>query len=256
MAKQFLNDQVLGVDIALSNRSQGSYIDHVINPEANRAKYDFWVEKTRARISDPIKRDLLAPIEPPYFLHTKRPSLENGYYEAIDQPHVTITNSPIVEFTETGVRTEDGTTDFDVVAVCTGYDAVTGGLRQMGIYGSNGKDLDEYWQDGIATNLGMIVNEYPNMFMVYGPQGVCRYDAPADKRVTDNREAPTSLTNGPPFIEMQCEWILAVMQKQVKEGHATVEAKKEAQDLWREHCLDLASKTLAIHTNSWYMGAK
>jgi hypothetical protein len=55
---------------------------------------------------------------------------------------------------------------------------------------------------------------------------------------------------------MQCEWILAVMQQQSKDGYAIVEAKKEAQDLWREHCLDLASKTLAIHTNSWYMGAK
>ena len=73
--------------------------------------------------------------------------------------------------------------------------------------------------------------------MVYGPQ------------------APTSLTNGPPFIELQCEWILSVLQKQCEEKIATVEAKKEAQDAWRQHCLDLASKTLAIHTDSWYMGA-
>ena len=69
-------------------------------------------------------------------------------------------------------------------------------------------------------------------------------------------EAPTSLTNGPPFIEMQCEWILSVIQKQMKESIATVEAKEEAQIAWREHCLDLASKTLAVHTDSWYMGAK
>lgn len=54
---------------------------------------------------------------------------------------------------------------------------------------------------------------------------------------------------------MQSEWILSVLEKQCKEGIATVEAKKEAQDAWREHCLDLASKTLAIHTDSWYMGA-
>ena len=46
------------------------------------------------------------------------------------------------------------------------------------------------------------------------------------------------------------------MQKQCEEKLATVEAKKEAEDAWREHCLDLASKTLAIYTNSWYMGAK
>ena len=54
---------------------------------------------------------------------------------------------------------------------------------------------------------------------------------------------------------MQCEWILSVLEKQCKENIATVEAKKEAQDAWREHTFYLASKTLAIYTDSWYMGA-
>ncbi len=54
---------------------------------------------------------------------------------------------------------------------------------------------------------------------------------------------------------MQCEWILSVIEKQCTDNIATVEAKKEAQDAWREHCLDLASKTLAMHTDSWYNGA-
>lgn len=54
---------------------------------------------------------------------------------------------------------------------------------------------------------------------------------------------------------MQCEWILAALLKQCKEGLTTIEANKQAQETWRNHCLDLASKTLAIHTDSWYMGA-
>ena len=76
-------------------------------------------------------------------------------------------------------------------------------------------------------------------------------------RSSNNEEqAPTSLTNGTPFTELQCEWILAVLQKQCEEKIATIEANKKAEEAWREHCLDLASKTLAIHTDSWYMGAK
>ena len=236
-------------------RSQGSYTDHVINAEANRAKYDFWAEKIRARITDPKKRDLLAPLEPPYYLHTKRPSLEQDYYEMCDLPHVEITNSPITNFTETGIQTEEKHTEFDVVAICTGYDAVTGGLRNMGIMSRDGVDLDEVWKDGVATNLGMIKNGFPNFFMVYGPQGEST-TKPSIECNVDLRQAPTSLTNGPPFIELQCEWILDVLYKQCEEKLATVEAKKEAEEAWREHCLDLASKTLAIYTNSWYMGAK
>ena len=190
-------------------------------------------------MSNPQKRDLLAPLEPPYFISTKRPSLEQDYYEMVDQDHVTITNSPIVEFTESGIRTEDNEIhEFDIVAICTGYDAVTGGLRKMGIKGRHGVDLDDKWRDGVLTNVGMITHDFPNLFMMYGPQ------------------APTSLTIGPPFLELQGEWILSVLQKQVEDGFATVEAKKEAEEAWRDHCLDLASKTLLVRTNSWYMGAK
>lgn len=91
---------------------------------------------------------------------------------------------------------------------------------------------------------------------VYGPQGWSRSDSKTRRRVANSFLAPTSLTNGPPFLELQGDWILSVVEQQIKDGLATVEANKEAEEAWREHCLDLASKTLLIKTNSWYMGAK
>ena len=75
-----------------------------------------------------------------------------------DQDNVEIANSPIVSFTETGLSTEEQSYDFDIIAICTGYDAVTGGLRTMGIKGRDGLDLDDRWADGVSTNLGMMVN--------------------------------------------------------------------------------------------------
>ncbi|SMR43056.1 unnamed protein product [Zymoseptoria tritici ST99CH_1E4] len=216
------------------NWSQGSYSDYLVDPKANRELYDFWAKKTRARISNPAKRDLLAPEEPPYYISTKRPSLEQDYYECCDQDNVDITNSPIVRFTKKGIVTEDGTErEFDVVAVCTGYDAVTGGLRTMGIKGRNELDLDEKWKDGVITNLGMLVNDFPNFLMVYGPQ------------------APTSLTNGPPFLEIQGEYILKLLTQQRDQGIETIEASKEAESYWRKHTLELAERTLLVQTNSW-----
>lgn len=155
------------------SRAQGSYSDCLVNPKANREFYDFWRGKTLARISDPAKREILAPEEPPYYISTKRPSLEQDYFESCDRDNVEIVNSAIREFTETGIVTEDGKRrDFDVVAICTGYDAVTGGLRTMGIKGRDGLDLDEKWKEGVTTHLGMLVNGFPNFFMVYGPQGM------------------------------------------------------------------------------------
>lgn len=129
-----------------------------MSKEANLEAYGFWRDKQRQRMKNPQKRDLLAPMEPPYYISTKRPSLEQDYFEMADLDHVDITNSPIVELTETGIKTEDGQhREFDVIAICTGYDAVTGGLRTMGIKGRDGIDLDEKWKDGVVTNLGMTV---------------------------------------------------------------------------------------------------
>lgn len=171
-----------------------------------------------------------------------------------DRPNVEITNSPIAELTEKGIVTADGRVrEFDIVAVCTGYDAVTGGLRTMGITGRNGTDLNEKWKDGVRTHLGMLVNGYPNMFILYGPQGNAAY-------VTNSKcqlliaLAPTSLTNGPPFIELQCEWVLSALKKQREQNIRTVEVKKEEEEAWRRHCLELADKTLVVETDSWYMG--
>jgi hypothetical protein len=43
----------------------GAYIDVLISPEGNKLTYDVWAKRTPARIEDPVKRDLLAPLEPP-----------------------------------------------------------------------------------------------------------------------------------------------------------------------------------------------
>ena len=143
-------------------RSLGSFSDNLLSKDANRAAYRFWRDKTRARIRDPQKAALLAPDESPYWISTKRSSYEQDYYEMCDQPHVELTDSPIARFTESGIETKDGKVrDFDVVALCTGYDAVTGGLRTMGIKGRNGLDLGDKWDDGVRTNLGTMSHGYP-----------------------------------------------------------------------------------------------
>lgn len=53
-----------------------TYNDILISESANRYVYDKWAEYTRARIKDPVKRDILAPLEPPHPFAGKRPSLE------------------------------------------------------------------------------------------------------------------------------------------------------------------------------------
>ncbi|MDT7817532.1 MAG: hypothetical protein QOJ42_7448, partial [Acidobacteriaceae bacterium] len=66
----------------------GSFNDLFVNEESNRAAYDFWRDKTRARIKNPAVAEILAPTEPLHPYGTKRPSLEQNFYEIFDQANV------------------------------------------------------------------------------------------------------------------------------------------------------------------------
>ncbi|KAF2687068.1 FAD/NAD(P)-binding domain-containing protein [Lentithecium fluviatile CBS 122367] len=218
-----------------------NYKDLLFDKEANRQAYDFWAKKVRARITDPRKRDILAPLEPPHAFGTKRPSLEQNYYEMLDKPEndvIDIKKTPIVEVTETGIKTEDGKhREFDVIALATGFDSVTGGMKNMGLQDVDGVQLSEKWKNGTWSYLGMSCAGFPNMFFLYGAQG------------------PTAFSNGPSCVECQGDWIVDAMKKLKDEGIKYCDPTREAEEEWRRKVTELSDKTLFPGTSSWYMGA-
>jgi hypothetical protein len=58
----------------------GSFNDILTNERSNRAAYDFWPDKTRARIKDPALAELLVPTKPIHPYGAKRPSLEQNFF--------------------------------------------------------------------------------------------------------------------------------------------------------------------------------
>lgn len=160
------------------NFNLAGYSDVLTDQEANDLMYEFWKNKVRERITDPRKRDIMAPHKPPHPVATKRPSLEQDYYECIDRPNVDLVNLKEVDierFDKDGIVTSDGEhRHFDVVIFATGYDAVTGSLTAMGLRDVSGTDLKDRWKEGVRTHLGITVPGFPNMFMVYSPQGMSK----------------------------------------------------------------------------------
>lgn len=106
-----------------------TYKDMLFDAEANTEAYKFWAKKVRARIDDPRKRDLLAPLDMPHYFGVKRPCLEQNYYEQFNRETVDVIDvnkNPIKEFDETGILLEDGTHyDLDLIAVATGFVCLT-----------------------------------------------------------------------------------------------------------------------------------
>ncbi|GKZ27785.1 hypothetical protein AbraIFM66951_005248 [Aspergillus brasiliensis] len=220
---------------------QNNYQDFVTNLEANHAAYNFWARKTRARIQDLEKRDLLAPLVPPHPFGAKRPSLEQDFYEQFNKPNVHIVDTnrhPIAELTPTGIITGDGKVhEVDVIAVATGFDAVTGGLLRLGLRDVNGVGLDERWRDGMSTFLGMAISGFPNMFLPYSLQ------------------APTAFANGPTLIEFQSDWITSCIRRMETESIRSIAATPEAESAWNDEVNAVANMTLLPLAKSWYMGS-
>jgi hypothetical protein len=171
----------------------GSFNDLLANEQSNRAAYDFWRDKTRARINDPALAEMLAPTEPIHPYGAKRPSLEQNFFDIFNQPNVSLVDlrkTPIERVTRSGIKTAAGEHDLDVLVLASGFDAVTGGLTSIDIRGTQGETLKEKWAKGVRAHLGMAAAGFPNLLFVYGPR------------------SPNAFANGPTCAELQGDWIV------------------------------------------------
>ncbi|KAG9377591.1 hypothetical protein A1F94_011994 [Pyrenophora tritici-repentis] len=218
-----------------------TYHDMLFSKDANREAYNFWRDKSRAKIQNPKVADILAPMKQPHAFGCKRISLEKDYFEIFNQPNVAVVDvsdkgTPIQGITENGIKTNDAEYQFDYIISATGYDAVTGGLSQIDIRGQSGESLSQHWKDGARTHLGLAVSGFPNMFFTYGPQ------------------APTAFCNGPTCAELQGNWILQTMNHMRVKSIKKIVAQMESEDQWKKLVWDIADSSLLTSVDSWYMG--
>lgn len=218
-----------------------NYFDMTRELKANRIAYEYWKERVRERVKDPRKAALLAPDEPPHPFGAKRLSLEQDFYDQFDRPNVDVVDvrtNKVVAFEPNGVRMEDGTIhELDVIALATGFDAITGGIKDIEIRGRGGQELKEKWKMGTWTYLGLTTHGFPNFYFTYGPQG------------------PTAFANGPSCNELQGDWIVTLLDNMRKNGQTTIDPKLEEEQRWKTGVNELALKGVRGHTDSWYNGA-
>ena len=121
--------------------------------------------------------------------------------------------------------------------LATGFDAVTGGLTNIDIRGSDGINLAAKWADGVRTYQGLANAGFPNLLASYGPQ------------------SPSGFWFGPSSAEIQGEHIAEFLMYMRDHGLSRLEPTREAEEAWRVECLELAKPTLFPQADSWYMGA-
>jgi len=117
-------------------------------------------------ISDP---GLRAKVTPTDEVGCKRLMLTDDWYPTLTQPNVELITEAIDAVTTAGIRLRDGSErPADVLVLATGF-KTHGFVAPMQITGAAGRTLADAWADVPRAYLGMSVPEFPNMFLLYGP---------------------------------------------------------------------------------------
>ncbi|OUS96818.1 NAD(P)/FAD-dependent oxidoreductase [Rhodococcus sp. NCIMB 12038] len=214
------------------------FTDLLTDIEANRTASEFIHDKIREIVKDPATAELLVPKYHP--LGAKRSCFGTDYYETFNRPNVSLVSlrdEPLETMTANAIVTSKGTYEADAVVLAIGFDAFTGPLYGLNLTGASGTKLQEAWRDGVRTYLGIMTADFPNFFMVAGPQ------------------SPALASNVVMSIEQSVDWIADLIEHALDAGATLVEATVEGQNDWVDITEETVAATLYATTDSWYRGS-
>lgn len=129
---------------------------------------DACLQNLESSVTDPELRERLRP---GYRAACKRLIISPDFYRAIQQPNAHLVTDAIARVEPGGVRTVDGALhELDVLVLATGF-KVDRFVRPMSVLGRDATNLDDVWAKRPEAYLSISVPEFPNFFMLNGPNG-------------------------------------------------------------------------------------
>lgn len=204
--------------------------------EGNQMLRDALIESLAEQIGDDA--GLLAKLIPDYPPGGKRPVLDDGsWIKALQRDNVSLLTDSIDRIVEQGIVTADGTLhECDVLIYGTGF-AADQFLVTMEVYGRGGRELVSSWDGDAHAYKGVMVAEFPNFYMLYGPNS--------------NIVVGSSIVF---FVECQLRYIIGCLKLQVEEGYPALECRKDLMDVYNAEIDQLNSQRAwgAPAVSSWY----
>src|SRR5271170_7343840 len=205
--------------------------------KANAEFSEYIADRIRRRVKDPAIAEKLIPRD--HGFGVQRVPMETNYFEVYNRDNVRlvdISETPILEVTETGLRTTERDYDFDIIVYATGFDAITGAYDQIDIQGVGGAKLRDKWSEGPSTFLGVLIHGFPNMLMPAGPQ------------------SGSASTNYPRGIETGVNWCTDLLDYMSAHGYSRAEATEAAEKRWTDHVTNMYAMMLMRKAKSWFTG--
>ena len=163
--------------------------------------------------------------------------IDNNWYPTITRSNVELVTDPIRRITPAGVETDDGLLrEVDVIIAATGFKSNLF-LWPMEVVGRSGTALHDLWGDYPRAYKGITVPDYPNLFVLYGPN--------------------TNIVHGGSIIyqvECQVHYVMQCLVRMIEQRHAVLEVKAEANDAYNETVQTLSADLAWGHpgVQSWY----
>ena len=187
----------------------------------------------------PELQDAATPNYPP---GGKRSVRDNGVWlAALKRPNVETITDGIAEITPTGLKTKDGREfKVDVIIYGTGFTA-SEFLEPMRFKGKGGIDLHEQWNGDARAYLGVTVPNFPNLFIMYGPN-------------------TNIVVNGSIIFFSECEmrYIQGLLELLLRSNASAIEVKKDVHDSFNVK-VDAMNQQMAWgvpQVTSWYKNKK
>lgn len=158
--------------------------------------------------------DLIAKCLPAYPPYGKRILIDNGWYQALREPNVELVTEAVDHIEGDDIVSASGIRyRADVLVLATGFEPGKM-LWPMDIRGRSGTPLKDVWgEDDPKAYLGLTVPDYPNLFVLAGPN--------------------TGLAHGGSAIfvaECQVRYLTAMLREMLEAGLADVEVRREVHD--------------------------
>jgi len=185
--------------------------------------------------------ELFEKVLPTYPPIAKRVVRDDGVWSrTLHRDDVELVTTPIQEITEKGVLTVDGTEHLaDVLIYGTGFQA-SNFLTPMRVTGVGGVDLHEQWDGEARAYLGLTVPDFPNLFLMYGPN-------------------TNIVINGSIIYFSECEahYIVESVRMLLAAGHHSMDCRHDVHDAYNRR-IDEANRHMAwgaSDVSSWYKNA-
>ena len=205
-------------------------------PEGRAAYHKIATNHLLKHVSDP---ELRAKLTPDYPIGCRRILISDDYFPALMQETVTLETAPIAALTPSGIETTNGTQhDLDVIAFATGFET-TGWKWSVDVQGRQGQQLSAVWKESPEAYLGITVSEFPNLFVLYGP---------------NTNLGHNSITF---MLERQVEYVIRALEGLDQAGARAMVPTPQAQAAYNQHLQTELGKTVWADPacNSWYKNA-